>query len=130
MITGFSHHTIYVTDYDEAKAFYVDKLGFDVNTDAEMGDFRWLTVSPKSQPNMELILMALKPSPMRMDAEVCEKLKCLLQAGHMPSGAFETDDCRKTYNELVAKGVEFTGRAERGDLRHRHGDEGPVRKLV
>jgi predicted enzyme related to lactoylglutathione lyase len=107
MITRFSHHTIYVTDQDEAKNFYVDKLGFEVNTDAEMGDFRWLTVSPKSQSYMELILMPLKPSPM-MDAATCEQLRALLKAGHMPSGVFETDDCRKDYSELVAKGVEFT----------------------
>jgi predicted enzyme related to lactoylglutathione lyase len=107
MITSFTHHTIFVTDQDEAKEFYVNTLGFKVNTDAEMGDFRWLTVSPPEQPNMELILMPLKPSPM-MDGAVCEQLKELLKGGHMPSGVFETNDCRKTYAELVAKGVEFT----------------------
>ena len=107
MITRFSHHTIYVTDQEVAKDFYVNKLGFEVNTDAQMGDFRWLTVSPKGQPYMELILMPLKPSPM-MDAATCEALKVHLKAGHMPSGVFDTDDCRKTYAELIAKGVEFT----------------------
>ena len=71
-----------------------------------MGDFRWLTVSPKEQPDFELILMPLTPSPM-MDAETCDKLKEHLKAGNMPTGSFHTDDCQATYNELVGKGVEF-----------------------
>ncbi|HLK14856.1 MAG TPA: VOC family protein [Fimbriimonadaceae bacterium] len=107
MSMRFTHHTIYVTDQEEAKAFYVGKLGFDVNTDAQMGDFRWLTVSPKAQPDFELILMPLVPSPM-MDAKTCDQLKELLKSGNMPTGAFHTDDCQATYNELKAKGVEFT----------------------
>src|SRR5690242_18644854 len=106
MIQRLSHHTIYVLDQDEAKEFYVGKLGFDLRIDAEMGNFRWLTVSPKGQPDVELILMAIKPGP-NMDEQRCEQLRELLRAGQLPSGAFETADCRKTYEELTAKGVEF-----------------------
>jgi catechol 2,3-dioxygenase-like lactoylglutathione lyase family enzyme len=45
VITGLSHTTIWVLDQDEARDFYTQKLGFEVNTDATMDDFRWLTVS-------------------------------------------------------------------------------------
>jgi predicted enzyme related to lactoylglutathione lyase len=108
MIKSLTHHTIFVTDQNLAKEFYVDKLGFNIHTDNDMGGFRWLTVSPPGQPNMELILMLLVPGPM-IDAETCETLKTLLKAGSLPTGVFETEDCRKTYAELVAKGVEFMG---------------------
>jgi catechol 2,3-dioxygenase-like lactoylglutathione lyase family enzyme len=58
MIQRQSHSTIYVIDQDEALAFYRDMLGFEVNTDMTMDDsgFRWLTLSPKGQPDLEVIL--------------------------------------------------------------------------
>ena len=49
MIRGLSHTTIWVLDQDEALDFYTNKLGFEVNPDATMDDFRWLTVSPPSR---------------------------------------------------------------------------------
>ena len=56
MITRLSHATIYVLDQDEALKFYRDKLGFEVRTDATMDSgFRWLTVSPKTQPELEIV---------------------------------------------------------------------------
>ncbi|WP_431216604.1 hypothetical protein ACQ86N_19620 [Puia sp. P3] len=40
---------------DKAYDFYVNKLGFKVNTDAKMDNgFRWLTVSPPQQPDLEI----------------------------------------------------------------------------
>jgi len=38
MIQTLSHMTIYVLDQESARAFYVDKLGFEVKTDMTMGD--------------------------------------------------------------------------------------------
>jgi catechol 2,3-dioxygenase-like lactoylglutathione lyase family enzyme len=95
LITGLSHTTIWVLDQDEALAFYTDKLGFEVNTDATMDDFRWLTVNPPGRPDHELILLV--PGPPMMDEE----------AAAQGAGAFETDDCRATYAELSARGVSF-----------------------
>ena len=106
MITKHSHSTVYVLDQDRAKAFYTDKLGFEVRDDAKMGDFRWLTVAPKTQPDACIILMALKPGPM-MDEEACDMIRRLLAKGVLGGGVVETDDCRRTYEELKAKGVEF-----------------------
>ncbi len=106
MIQRMSHTTIFVTDQDAAKDFYVGKLGFEVRTDATMGDFRWLTVGPKGQPDLEIVLMPLAPFG-HMDAESAEALRKLLEKGVLGAGAFHTADCRKTYEELSARGVEF-----------------------
>ena len=105
MITKLSHATIWVLDQDEALAFYRDKLGFEVRTDQTMGDFRWLTVGPPSQPDLELILMV--PGPPQMPPEAAEQIKAMISNGALGSGVFGTDDCRGTYAELSAKGVEF-----------------------
>jgi len=46
MVTKLSHTSIFVTDQDKAYDFYVNKLGFKVNTDAKMDNgFRWLTIN-------------------------------------------------------------------------------------
>ena len=44
MIRKMSHTSVYVLDQERAKAFYTEKLGFEVKSDAKMGEFRWLTV--------------------------------------------------------------------------------------
>ena len=105
MITKLTHTTIWVLDQDEALEFYTQKLGFEVRTDATMDDFRWLTVSPPSQPDHELILLV--PGPPMMDEESAEQVKALVAKGVLGPGAFETGDCRTTYGELSERGVNF-----------------------
>src|SRR5262245_6520237 len=57
MITHLSHATVFVLDYDQALDFYTNKLGFEARADFPMeGGFRWLTVGPKNQPDLELVL--------------------------------------------------------------------------
>jgi catechol 2,3-dioxygenase-like lactoylglutathione lyase family enzyme len=107
VITRLSHATIYVLDQDEALKFYRDKLGFEVRRDVTMDNgFRWLTVSPKTQPDLQIVLMAVREGPM-FAAEKAAMLRDLIQSGAMGAGVLEVDDCRKTYEELKAKGVEF-----------------------
>jgi predicted enzyme related to lactoylglutathione lyase len=106
MITSFSHASIYVTDHDQALDFYVGKLGFEVRMDQTMGGFRWLTVAPKEQRDLQLVLMKLEPSPM-MDATTVEQMRELLSKGAMGTGVFATADCRATHAELADKGVKF-----------------------
>jgi catechol 2,3-dioxygenase-like lactoylglutathione lyase family enzyme len=106
MITKHSHSGVYVLDQDRAKAFYTEKLGFEVRDDVTMGDFRWLTVAPKTQPDAAIILMPVREGPM-MDAEAVKAIKTLLQKGVLGGGVLEVDDCRATYEELKAKGVTF-----------------------
>jgi len=106
VIQRLSHVTIFVLDQDAARDFYVNKLGFDLRTDATMDNgFRWLTVSPKGQPDLEVVLMPTT-SP-KMDAETSEMLRTLIRKGVLGAGVMETADCQKTYEELKAKGVEF-----------------------
>lgn len=105
MITGLSHSSIWVLDQHEALAFYTEKLGFEVNTDATMDDFRWLTVNPPRRPDHELVLIV--PGPPMMDVESAAQVKALVAKGALGAGAFETDDCRATYAELNARGVTF-----------------------
>lgn len=106
MIRKLSHATIYVLDQDDARDFYVNKLGFEVRMDQSMDNgFRWLTVSPKGQPDLQLILM--KVDGPNIKPEVAAVLKGLVEQGRINGGVLQTDDTRATYEELKAKGVEF-----------------------
>src|SRR5256885_720783 len=107
MIQRLSHVSIYVLDQDAALDFYVNKLGFEVRMDHKMeGGFRWLTVGPKGQPELQIVLMPTAPSQM-MDQESSDALRKLIRDGKLGAGVFQTADCQHTYEELKAKGVEF-----------------------
>jgi catechol 2,3-dioxygenase-like lactoylglutathione lyase family enzyme len=107
VITKLSHATLYVLDQDQALAFYTEKLGFEVRTDFSMeGGFRWLSVGPRTQPEVELVLYAARPSGL-FDESSANHLRSVLEAGKMGGGVFETADCRATYEALSAKGVTF-----------------------
>jgi catechol 2,3-dioxygenase-like lactoylglutathione lyase family enzyme len=107
MIQKLSHATIYVLDQEQALDFYTNKLGFEVRIDMTVdGGFRWLTVGPKAQPELELILFAIKPAGM-FDEATASELRGLVEKGVLGVGVFETTDCHATYAELKARGVEF-----------------------
>jgi catechol 2,3-dioxygenase-like lactoylglutathione lyase family enzyme len=105
MITRLSHAALWVLDQDAAVRFYTGKLGFEVRTDQTMDDFRWVTVGPPGQPELEIILLV--PGPPMMDAAAAEQLQALVAKGNLGNGVFATDDCRATFEELRARGVEF-----------------------
>lgn len=114
MIQRMSHSAIFVLDQDIAKDFYVNKLGFEVSMDQSMPNgFRWLTVSPKGQPDLQIILMKVAPSPFdgahvqKIQPQDVETIGGLMKKGAFGAGVFQTADCRKTYEEMKAKGVEF-----------------------
>lgn len=56
-----THTTIGVLNQDETLDCYTRQLGFEVNTDARLDGFRWLTVSSQSRPDHELILLEHGP---------------------------------------------------------------------
>src|SRR4029079_16530732 len=91
--------TIYVLDQDRAKAFYTEKLGFEVRDDARMGNFRWLTVAPKTQPDACIVLMPIQPG-MMTDEPTTATLREMVKKGVLGGGVLATDDCRRTYDEL------------------------------
>ena len=112
MITKFTHSTVWVVDQDAALRFYTDVLGFEARTDVTMDTFRWLTVGPPGQPDFELILAV--PGPPMLDPESAEHIRAMVAKGALGAGAFATDDCRRSYEEMKARGVEFlTEPAER-----------------
>jgi predicted enzyme related to lactoylglutathione lyase len=101
---------LWVHDQDAAHAFYTDKLGWDVQTDVtvpELGNFRWLTVSPPGQSDMAVALMAI-PGPPVMDGETAQQVAHLMAKGFAGTVFLTTEDCRKSYEELKARGVEFS----------------------
>jgi catechol 2,3-dioxygenase-like lactoylglutathione lyase family enzyme len=107
MLNRITHTFIHVLDQDEALDFYVGKLGMEVGTDADLGFMRWLTVHPPEQPDVQLALM--KPGPPAYDDSTAEQIRELVAKGAAGGGViFETDDCRGTYETLLAAGVEFT----------------------
>src|SRR2546423_5159855 len=105
---------LWVHDQDEALAFYTQKLGMEVRSDVtlpELGDFRWLTVGPAGQPDFAIVLMAI-PGPPVMDAETAEQVRTLMAKGFAGTVFLTTDDCRASYEELKARGVEFSEEPE------------------
>ena len=104
MITNVSLQTVWVTDVDAAKDFYVNTLGFAEGDDVTMGDFRWCTVHHPGQPDLELALIVPGPP---LDDEDAEFIRRALAKGSMSGGGLRVDDCRSTYDELKAKGVDF-----------------------
>jgi len=105
MITNISLASIFVKDIDASKAFYIDVLGFEEHTDITLGDgYRWCTVKHPSQPELQVHLT--KPGP-PFSPEMADAIDRSLDEGGMNGLGLAVDDCQKTFEELVAKGVEF-----------------------
>jgi len=105
---------LWVHDQDEALAFYTEKLGMEVHADVtlpEMGDFRWLTVGPPGQEDVSIVLMAIPGEPM-FTAETQAQIRELMAKGVAGAVFLTTDDCRASYEEFKARGVEFTDTPE------------------
>ncbi len=101
---------LWVHDQDEALAFWTDKVGMEVRSDVtlpEMGDFRWLAVSPPDQPDVTIVLMAI-PGPPVMDQATAEQVRDLSAKGFAGTVFLLTDDCQASYEELKGRGVEFS----------------------
>ncbi|MGN6568119.1 MAG: VOC family protein [Flavipsychrobacter sp.] len=107
MISKITHSAVYVLDQSSAFDFYVNKLGFEVRVDVPMGpNARWLTVGPKEQPDFELVLMPIMEG--MHGKEITEQIASLVKKGAMTGAVMECEDIYATYEELKAKGVEFT----------------------
>jgi len=101
---------LWVHDQDQALAFYTDKLGWEVRSDVtlpEMGDFRWLTVGPVGQDDFSVVLMAVPGQPV-MDDDTRQQVLDLAAKGFAGTVFLTTDDCQASYEELKARGVEFS----------------------
>ena len=94
MITHVKFVSIPTTDQDRALAFYTEKLGFKLVTDQPFGDAqRWIELRvAASETRFVLFTMDNGPKP-----------------GSPFNGALACDNVERTYEELKAKGVEFSG---------------------
>ena len=105
---------LWVHDQDEALAFYTEKLGWEVRADVtlpEMGDFRWLTVGPVGQEDFSVVLMAVPGQPV-MEPETREQVLDLAAKGFAGTVFLSTDDVHSDYEQLKARGVEFSEQPE------------------
>jgi catechol 2,3-dioxygenase-like lactoylglutathione lyase family enzyme len=102
-----THSSVFVLDQDQALDFYVNKLGFEVNMDVDMGFMRWLTVSLPGDSERQVLLE--HPGPPAHDEATAEQIRELVTKGATGFAlGFATDDLHKTYEMLKAKGVEVT----------------------
>jgi catechol 2,3-dioxygenase-like lactoylglutathione lyase family enzyme len=92
---------LFVDDQEKARVFYTDKLGFRVHTDEAYGsDGRWLSVVPPDDPcGVELELVKAN--------EPAKAVQEYRRSVMTPAMSFITDDLDKTYETLVAGGVNF-----------------------
>jgi predicted enzyme related to lactoylglutathione lyase len=101
---------LWVHDQDEALKFYTEKLGMEVRSDvtlAEMGNFRWLTVGPAGQDDIAIVLMAIPGAPV-VDPGTADQVRDLVAKGFAGTVFLTTEDCQASYEDLKARGVEFT----------------------
>ena len=109
MLNQLANVQVWVHDQDEALAFYTDKLGFEIREDVtvpELGNFRWLSVGVPGQ-DVAIVLMAVPGAPV-FDDETRQQILDLLSKGAAGGLFFTTEDCRASYEQLAARGVEFT----------------------
>lgn len=98
--------TVTVKDQNAALRFYTQKLGFEKRSDdRSVPGMRWLTVAPKGQEGVEIVLQ--KPDPRMMGAKMAKDL--LTRVGKNPTWVLETDDCKGEYEALKRKGIKFMG---------------------
>lgn len=101
---------VWVHDQDEALAFYTEKLGWELRADVtlpELGGYRWLTVGPPDQPDISVLLNAI-PGPPVLDAETAEQIRSVMAKGWAGQVLLTTDDAHASYEELTARGIEFS----------------------
>ena len=102
MSQSLTHIALIVRDYDEAIAWFTDKLGFTLVADDPQGEGkRWvLVVPPGAGDNAPSILLARAATP-EQEAIVGK------QAGGRVFLFLRTDDFERDYEALSARGVNF-----------------------
>ncbi|MFD9702995.1 VOC family protein [Lentzea sp. NPDC059081] len=98
-----SHTFLFVRDQDEALKFYRDALGLEVRTDARIEDYRWLTVGPADQPDLEIGLSHIGPPVPPTDYEA---LHALLAKGSLQGIIFAVPDVDAKFEQVRAAGAE------------------------
>ena len=101
MIKGIKFTAVPTADQDRALRFWTDKMGFVVHTDQPFNDEqRWIELRIKGA-DTHLVLFTTEADQSRI--------------GQFQNISFVCDNVEKTYDELVAAGVEFTGPPNKAD---------------
>ena len=92
---------VFVDDQDRARDFYSARLGLEVKLDAAYGESgRWLTVvSPEDRDGTALLLAPLN--------DAAKALQAARRDSGTPAVSFTTDDCERSYRELLDRSVTF-----------------------
>jgi uncharacterized glyoxalase superfamily protein PhnB len=100
---------VWVHDQEVALKYWTEKVGMEVRQDVTLPelDFRWLTVGPPGQEEVSLVLMAV-PGPPVMDEATRTQVMEVVAKGFASTVFLTTDNCQNTYEQLKARGVEFT----------------------
>ena len=107
MITNLHVTTLYVLDKEQALDFYVNKLGLEVGDDFTQGSYRWLTVRVPGQDG--IVVSLEEPGPPLHDEATGSQLRELVTKGALNGLVFHTDDTRRLFQTLKARGVtDFT----------------------
>jgi predicted enzyme related to lactoylglutathione lyase len=94
--------SIHVDDQDKALRFYTEVLGFTKKADFSNGPFRWLTVGSPEEPEGAELQLALNDTPAAKAYQ-----QAIFEQGQ-PAAMFSTDDVRADYEQIQARGAEFT----------------------
>jgi catechol 2,3-dioxygenase-like lactoylglutathione lyase family enzyme len=106
MLKSINISQVFVLDQDQALDFYVGKLGLEVSNDMNLGFMRWLTVRVPGEAGRDVLLEM--PGPPGMDEKTAAQVReSVTKGGSGFALGLTTSDCRKTYETLKAKGVEF-----------------------
>jgi lactoylglutathione lyase len=97
MIDALATVCIFVDDQDRAKAFYIDKLGFELRQDSPMGESRWIAVAPKGA-RTEVILYKMDENWQHYSQ----------MKGKSQALTFNVTDIAALHADLKAKGVRIT----------------------
>lgn len=97
---GIATVSLIVADYDEAIAFYTEKLGFSLLEDGDFGaGKRWVRVA--AADGQGAVLLLAKASDTTQQAMVGQ------QGGGRVWLFLETDDFDRDYQAMVSRGVQF-----------------------
>ena len=99
MNVSLSHVHVLVDDPDAALTFYRDTLGLKVVNEVARGDFRWITLSTDSQPEIAIVLSQPHAGRSQEDGDA---LAALLAKGELRTLHFRTDDLNATFDKVAA----------------------------
>jgi catechol 2,3-dioxygenase-like lactoylglutathione lyase family enzyme len=103
MTISLEYCHVTVNDLDESLAFYRDALGLEVRNDVASGEFRWVTLGSKAQPDLGIVLSVPHAGRSQADGDALQEL---LTKGVLPMTIFRTDDLDATFEKVRASGAE------------------------